>query len=73
MILAAFFWYIQISSQIVDVIEGGPNILHRAQKQSKLFENSIHLYPRVSPKYVLKLSSQKKVIIVQSCDEFICI
>jgi hypothetical protein len=42
------------------------NFFERVQKRSKLSENDIHMYLRLLPKYDAKLSSQKKVMGVQS-------
>ncbi len=41
------------------------NFFERVKKRSKLSENDIHMYLRLSSKYDAKLSSQKKVMEVQ--------
>ena len=38
------------------------NFFGKAQKRSKLSENDIYIYLRLSPKYGAKLPSQKKVM-----------
>ncbi len=42
------------------------NFFEKAQKRSKLSENDIYIYLRLSPKYSCKIFSQKKVVGVQS-------
>jgi hypothetical protein len=42
------------------------NFFEKAQKRSKLSENDIYIYLRLSPKYGIKIFSQKKVVGVQS-------
>ncbi len=42
------------------------NFFGKAQKRTKLSENDIYIYLKLSPKYGVKLPSQKEVMGVQS-------